>query len=53
MLAVASEFVAEEGLGNVKLVKDDLFATSLEPASFDLVHARYARSHRWGAGRSS
>jgi SAM-dependent methyltransferase len=41
MLAVASEFVAEEGLGNVKLVKDDLFATSLEPASFDLVHARY------------
>src|SRR4029453_13574652 len=41
MLAVASEFVAEESLGNVKLVKDDLFATSLEPASFDLVHARY------------
>jgi hypothetical protein len=25
----------------VKLVKDDLFATNLEPASFDLVHARY------------
>jgi SAM-dependent methyltransferase len=41
MLAVANEFVAEESLGNVKLVKDDLFATSLEPASFDLVHARY------------
>ena len=41
MLAVASEFVAEESLGNVKLVKDDLFATSLDPASFDLVHARY------------
>ena len=41
MLTVASEFVAEEGLGNVKLVKDDLFATSLEAASFDLVHARY------------
>src|SRR4029450_4160285 len=41
MLTVASEFVAEESLGNVKLVKDDLFATSLEPASFDLVHARY------------
>jgi ubiquinone/menaquinone biosynthesis C-methylase UbiE len=41
MLAVASEFVAEEGLGNVKLVRDDLFATSLEPASFDLVYARY------------
>jgi SAM-dependent methyltransferase len=41
MLTVASEFVAEEGLGNVKLVKDDLFATSLEAASFDLVHSRY------------
>jgi ubiquinone/menaquinone biosynthesis C-methylase UbiE len=41
MLAVANEFVAEESLGNVKLVKDDLFATCLEPASFDLVHARY------------
>ena len=41
MLAVANEFVAEESLGNVKLVKDDLFATSPEPASFDLVHARY------------
>lgn len=41
MLAVAEEFVAEESLGNVTLVKDDLFATSLEPASFDLVHARY------------
>src|SRR4029453_1984238 len=41
MLAVASEFVAEESLGNVKLVKDGLFATSLELASFDLVHARY------------
>lgn len=41
MLAVAKEFVAEESLGSVTLVKDDLFATSLEPSSFDLVHARY------------
>jgi len=41
MLAVANEFVAEERLGNVQLVKDDLFASCLEPASFDLVHARY------------
>jgi ubiquinone/menaquinone biosynthesis C-methylase UbiE len=41
MLACANEFVAEESLENVQLVKDDLFATSLEPASFDLVHARY------------
>jgi SAM-dependent methyltransferase len=41
MLANANEFVAEESLGNVTLVKDDLFATNLEPASFDVVHARY------------
>jgi SAM-dependent methyltransferase len=41
MLALAGQFVAEEGLGNVTLKNDDLFATQLEPASFDLVHARY------------
>ena len=41
MLGQAKQFVADEGLGNVTLVKDDLFATSLEPESFDLVHARY------------
>ena len=41
MLALAARFVAEEGLGNVTLKNDDLFATNLEPASFDLVHARY------------
>ncbi|HEX8771035.1 MAG TPA: methyltransferase domain-containing protein [Acidimicrobiales bacterium] len=41
MLAKAERFVADEGLGNVVLRKDDLFATGLEPASFDLVHARY------------
>jgi SAM-dependent methyltransferase len=41
MLAVAKEFVAKEKLENVTLRTDDLFATSLEPASFDLVHARY------------
>lgn len=40
MLAVAGEFVASEGLGNVSLRKDDLFATGLEASSFDLVHAR-------------
>jgi hypothetical protein len=33
--------VADEGLRNVGLVKDDLFASQLEPDSFDLVHARY------------
>lgn len=41
MLSAADRFIAEEGLSNVALVKDDLFATDLEPASFDLVHARY------------
>src|SRR5215208_6453947 len=41
MLAEAKQFAADEGLGNVTLVKDDLFATSLGPESFDLVHARY------------
>jgi len=41
MLALAARFVTGEGLANVTLKKDDVFATSLEPASFDLVHARY------------
>jgi SAM-dependent methyltransferase len=41
MLASAGRFVAEEGLSGVSLVKDDLFASKLEPDSFDLVHARY------------
>jgi SAM-dependent methyltransferase len=40
MLAAAHQFVTTEGLGNVTLVNDDLFASQLEPASFDLVHAR-------------
>ena len=41
MLAAAAQFAAAEQLPNVMLIKDDLFATSLEPASFDLVHARF------------
>lgn len=41
MLAEAKQFVDDHGLGNVVLRHDDLFATILEPASFDLVHARY------------
>ena len=41
MLAAAGRFVNEEGLRNVSLVKDDLFASKLELDSFDLVHARY------------
>jgi SAM-dependent methyltransferase len=41
MLAAAGRFATDEGLRNVGLVKDDLFASELEPNSFDLVHARY------------
>ena len=41
MLASAEHLVADEGLSRVSLVKDDLFASKLEPDSFDLVHARY------------
>ena len=41
MLGAARQLVADEGLGNVQLRNDDLFATRLEPASFDLVHARF------------
>ena len=41
MLAAADRFVSEEGLRNVGLIKDDLFASELESDSFDLVHARY------------
>jgi SAM-dependent methyltransferase len=40
MLAAARQFVTAEGLGNVTLAHDDLFTSQLEPASFDLVHAR-------------
>lgn len=41
MLGAAEQFVATENLANVALVKDDLFASNLEPASFDVVHARF------------
>jgi SAM-dependent methyltransferase len=41
MLSAANRFVTQEGLRNVGLVRDDLFASGLEPDSFDLVHARY------------
>lgn len=41
MLSAAQQLVADEGLVNVILVQDDLFASKLEPASFDLVHARF------------
>jgi SAM-dependent methyltransferase len=41
MLSTADRFATQEGLRNVGLVKDDLFASELEPDSFDLVHARF------------
>jgi ubiquinone/menaquinone biosynthesis C-methylase UbiE len=41
MLDAAGQFMATEGLGNVVLMRDDLFASQLEPSSFDLVHARF------------
>jgi SAM-dependent methyltransferase len=41
MLSAADRFVTEEGLRNVGLVKDDLFASELEADSCDLVHARF------------
>ena len=41
MLGRAERFATEEGLANVRLVQDDLFATKLPADAFDLVHARY------------
>ena len=41
LLDAAGAFLEAEGICNVELVVDDLFASTLEPQSFDLVHARY------------
>jgi SAM-dependent methyltransferase len=41
MLDAARGFVASEGLANVEVIEDDLFASDLPAASFDLVHARF------------
>ena len=41
MLAGARQFVEEESLPNVLLLKDDLFQSQLPAHSFDLVHARF------------
>lgn len=41
MLAEAKAFTEAEGLRNVTLAKDDLFASQLVPGSFDLVHSRF------------
>jgi SAM-dependent methyltransferase len=41
LLDAARAFLEAEGIANVELVRDDLFSSALEPASFDLVHARF------------
>ena len=41
LVDAARSFLESEGISNVELVTDDLFASRLEPDSFDLVHARY------------
>ena len=41
LLDAARSFLDAEGIANVDLAVDDLFATKLEAGSFDLVHARY------------
>jgi SAM-dependent methyltransferase len=41
MLAAAQSFCAEHSLGNVHLLRDDIFASALPAASFDLVHLRF------------
>ena len=41
LLAAARSFLEAEGISNVELVVDDVFDTTLEQQSFDLVHARY------------
>jgi SAM-dependent methyltransferase len=41
LLDAARSFLEAEGISNVQLVVDDLFESTLEPQSFDLVHARY------------
>ena len=40
-LEAARAFLEAENLRNVTLVRDDLFASRLEPGAFDLVHARF------------
>lgn len=41
MLSGAQQFADAESLANVRLLKDDLFRSTLAPRSFDLVHARF------------
>jgi len=41
MLAAANTLRDEESLANVSIVRDDIFASTLPEASFDLVHLRF------------
>lgn len=41
MLASAKLFLEAESLGNVELVRDDLFGSELPPETFDMVHSRF------------
>lgn len=41
MIDAGRALVTADSLANVHIVSDDLFASDLEPASFDLVHARF------------
>lgn len=41
MLDHARAWCAEQRLANVRLAKDDAYASALPPASFDVVHARF------------
>lgn len=41
LLGAAAAQVEHDGLANVRVVTDDLFASALPEASFDLVHARF------------
>ena len=41
LLDAARSLLDAEGIANVELAVDDLFESTLEPESFDVVHARY------------
>ena len=41
LLGAARSFIESQQMSNVELVQDDLFASKLEPGSFDALHARF------------
>jgi ubiquinone/menaquinone biosynthesis C-methylase UbiE len=41
MLSHANDFIREQGLTNVSVVRDDVLASELPAASFDVVHSRF------------